>query len=45
VLAYWLDRVAYELERFRHRDRPPWVRQNVVEVLAAIEAGGYGRTS
>jgi Phosphotransferase enzyme family len=45
VLAYWLDRVAYEIRTFRHRAEPAWVQQNVVEVLAAIDAGGYGRTS
>jgi Phosphotransferase enzyme family len=42
VVAYWLDRVAYELRTFNDRARSLWVDQNVGAVLDAILAGGYG---
>lgn len=39
VLAYWLDRVAYEIETFRDRARPTWVRRNIIDVLEAVPSG------
>jgi aminoglycoside phosphotransferase (APT) family kinase protein len=42
VLAYWLDRVAYDLKTFARPSRPSWLNWNVVDVLRAVEANRYG---
>jgi aminoglycoside phosphotransferase (APT) family kinase protein len=42
VVAYWLDRVAYELTAFRDRATPSWVDTNVTAVLDAVLSNGYG---
>ena len=42
VIAYWLDRVAYELTMFRDRATSSWVDTNVTAVLDAVLSHGYG---
>jgi aminoglycoside phosphotransferase (APT) family kinase protein len=42
VVAYWLDRIGYELRTFTDRTRPSWVEQNVDAVLDTVLSGGYG---
>jgi aminoglycoside phosphotransferase (APT) family kinase protein len=37
VIAYWLDRVAHELETYSDRREPEWLRSNVDPVLRSLE--------
>jgi hypothetical protein len=42
VLAYWLDRVSFELRMFADRTkRPVWMRNNILSVLESVPAGAW----
>ncbi len=42
VAAYWIDRIAHELEMYADRVRRPfWMAQNVHRVLAVLAAGSW----
>jgi aminoglycoside phosphotransferase (APT) family kinase protein len=42
VIAYWLDRVAHELETYSDRREPQWLRSNVEPVLRSLEHDSSG---
>jgi len=44
VVAYWLDRLRYQLDRYADRAvRPAWVANNIVRVARSLAEAGWAR--